>query len=942
MAKSTPSNQPFDETCLTPGSAAYLEQLYSRYQSNSDGISADWKNAFQNLDSIKLSSPRKSAPVHARESVDTEHLRKQAAVQRLVRRYQVYGHLKANLDPLELATNGISVDLSLESVGLTEANFDSKFKFDPLTDSESNPLRSIIDFLERTYCGSIGYEFMYLTDTERSAWLQERVENDKLKPKISNDDRREILKLLTMAEGLETYLHSKYVGQKRFSLEGGESLIPLIREAILLFGEAGAQEIVIGMAHRGRLNVLVNILGKAPSDLFGEFEGKESSADSKRMNEQGDVKYHQGVSSDISTPGGIVHVAMAFNPSHLEIINPVVEGSVRARQHRRKDEERKQVVPILIHGDAAFAGQGVVMETLNMTHTRGFNVGGTLHVIINNQIGFTTSNRADARSTTYCTEVAKMVQAPIFHVNGDDPEAVIFVVRLANEYRMKFHTDVVIDMVCYRRHGHNEADEPTMTQPTMYRVIGETPPIRRKYAERLVEQGVLSDEDVQRMLVEYRDSLDRGEVVAGQIIDIAKAEKMIDWTPYLETKWDTPVDTKVSLEKIRELDEKMQQLPEGFKLHPRVSKLMSDRSKMAGGELPGDWGFAEMMAYASLIDEGYFVRLTGQDSGRGTFSHRHALLHDQLSRDVHNQLHSVRHNHSCQVINSLLSEEAVLGFEYGFSTTDPDALVVWEAQFGDFANGAQIVIDQFVTSGDAKWARLCGLTMLLPHGYEGQGPEHSSARLERFLQLCAHDNIQVCVPTLPSQIFHLLRRQAIRKFRHPLIVMSPKSLLRHKRAVSDLKQLADGGFQNVIDEMDETIDKEGVVRVVLCSGKVYYDLLEIREHMNINDIALVRVEQLYPFPGDELKNTLALYPNAEEVLWCQEEPKNQGAWYQIWHLIRDCLAPNQKLLQASRDEAASPSVGNYRVHLEQQEKLITEVMTVASITETQGARAYAS
>ena len=812
-------------------------------------------------------------------------------------------------------------------VGLSESDLSEKFKLDAVEDSASLPLSKIQEFYEQTYCGSIGFEFMHITDPKRLEWIQSRIERPNMRPVVSDSDRREILKLLTMAECMETYLHMKYVGQKRFSLEGGESLIPMLHELVNLCGETGGKEVVIGMAHRGRLNVLVNILGKSPAEVFGEFEGNLSVTDTY-MKEHGDVKYHQGFSADINTQGGIVHVALAFNPSHLEIINPVVGGSVRARQHRRGDTEKREVTPVLIHGDAAFAGQGVVMETLNMSHTRGFDIGGTIHVIINNQIGFTTSNKLDARSTVYCTEVAKMVQAPIFHVNGDDPEAVVAVARYAHAYRMQFHTDVVIDLVCYRRYGHNEADEPMMTQPIMYDAIKKIVPVRRKYATELDERGIVPSAESQKMIQDYRDNLDRGEVVAGQIIDPAKTEKMVDWTRFIDSKWSDPVDTTITLKKIDELTGKLLELPENFTLHNRVKKIMDDRASMAAGKVPVDWGFAEIMAYASLIDEGIPIRLTGEDIGRGTFSHRHALLHDQKSRDVYCPLKSIKEPEDCEMFNSLLSEEAVLAFEYGYSTTDPETLVLWEAQFGDFVNGAQIVIDQFISSGFAKWARFCGLTLLLPHGYEGQGPEHSSARLERFLQMCAGDNMQVCVPSTPAQSFHMLRRQAIRPYRKPLIVMSPKSLLRHKRSVSDVRDLTRFGFQTIIDETEENLDREQVVRVVLCAGKVYYDLFEMRDHLDIEDIAIARIEQLHPFPTSELSYLLQSYPNATEVVWCQEEPKNQGAWYQIWHRMRNCLMKNQTLKCTSRDEAPSPAVGNYRVHLAQQERLITQALTV--------------
>ncbi len=918
--------------------AAYLESLYSEFESAPEDVSEVWRDTFKSLN--RTTSDVSTVAV-AEGLVSEDYVRRQAAVQRLVRRYQVYGHLNARLDPLDLANGWHTTDLSLSSVGLEESDLNETFKFDAVNSSESISLAQIVEFYQETYCGSIGYEFMHITDPNRLEWIQERIEQTALRSVITDQERRHILRLLTMAECMETYLHMKYVGQKRFSLEGGESLIPALNELVQLSGTAGGKEVVIGMAHRGRLNVLVNILGKAPVEVFGEFEGNLPMS-GHWSQEHGDVKYHQGFSSDINTPGGIVHVALAFNPSHLEIIDPVVSGSVRARQHRRRDTTKNEVTPILIHGDAAFAGQGVVMETLNMSHTRGFEVGGTIHVIVNNQIGFTTSNRLDARSTVYCTEIAKMVQAPIFHVNGDDPEAVVSVARLAHAYRMKFHTDVVIDLVCYRRYGHNEADEPMMTQPVMYEAIRKIVPTRRQYAERLVAERVISDEDVQTLMMEYRDNLERGEVVAGQIIDPAKMEKIVDWTPYFAAEWSDPVDTTITLKKCRQLNVALNEVPDGFVLHSRVKKILADRMQMAAGKQPVDWGFAETMAYASLLDDGVQIRLTGQDVGRGTFSHRHALLHDQKSREVFCPLKSIRHAEDCQIYNSLLSEEAVLGFEYGYATTDPSTLVLWEAQFGDFANGAQIVTDQFISSGFAKWGRLCNMVLLLPHGYEGQGPEHSSARLERFLQLSAGGNIQVCVPTTPAQTFHMLRRQALRLYRRPLVVMAPKSLLRHKRAVSDVRDLSRYGFQTIIDETDEEIDRDAVVRVILCTGKVYYDLLEMRERMNITDIAIVRIEQLHPFPVVELTHILRSYVNATEIVWCQEEPQNQGAWYRIWHRIRECRSSRQKIICSSRPEAPSPAAGNYRLHLSQQEKLVIEALStvrnIVSIADTRSAK----
>src|SRR6185312_297973 len=711
---------------------------------------------------------------------------------------------------------------------------------------------------------------------------------------FSPEERRNILWQLTAAEGLERYLHTKYVGQKRFSLEGGDSLIPLFDDLIQRAGVTGVEEVVIGMAHRGRLNVLVNILGKSPSVLFSEFEGKYDTAASKGS---GDVKYHKGFSADLRTPSGNVHVVLAFNPSHLEVVDAVVEGSVRARQERRGDAAGDRVVPILVHGDAAFAGQGVVMETMQLSQARGYYTGGTIHVIVNNQVGFTISNPRDARSTMYCSDVAKMLEAPIFHVNADDPEAVVFVTRLALEYRMRFHKDVVVDLVCYRRHGHNEADEPAATQPVMYGVIRKHPTSRQLYADRLAADSVLTADDAAKMVEQYRQGLDEGRPQARASLGMIGNKYTVDWSKYTQD-WSERVQTGVELKRLRALGERITSYPENFTLHPRVAQVMANRKKMLAGELPFDWGCAETLAYASVLEDGFSVRISGQDSGRGTFFHRHSVLHDQKSGEVYIPLqHVLERQPRFQVIDSVLSEEAVMGFEYGYSTTEPDALVIWEGQFGDFANGAQVIIDQFISSGEAKWGRLCGLALFLPHGYEGQGPEHSSARLERFLQLCAENNMQVCVPSTPAQMFHMIRRQMLRAIRKPLIVMTPKSLLRHDLSVSSLEEIKRGTFAQVIGEQED-MPADKVRRVVFCSGKVYYDLLKARRKENLKDVALVRIEQLYPFPTDEYEAVLKKYSNAREFVWCQEEPQNQGAWYNIRHLLQYTSLGRRDLLYA--------------------------------------------
>ncbi len=684
-------------------------------------------------------------------------------------------------------------------------------------------------------------------------------------------------------------------------------------------GGQGAKEIVIGMAHRGRLNVLINILGKSPATLFGEFEG--SMSEMAGVN-SGDVKYHMGFSSNVATPGGPVHLTLAFNPSHLEIINPVVGGSVKARQDRYEQDNQNTVIPILIHGDAAFSGQGVVMEALNMSQTRAYSTGGTVHIVINNQIGFTTDEPEDCRSTNYCTDVAHMIQAPVFHVNGDDPEAVLFTAQLALDYRNKFNKDVVIDLVCYRRHGHNEADEPATTQPLMYQTIRNHDTSRKIYADKLIAEEVISDEQSIAMERDYQNLLEEGKVVSRPVLGDSIYFFTTQWKKYFSQNWETPCNTAISMERLRYCSDRLQCLPTGFELHSRVSKIMENRRKMAAGALPLDWGFAENLAYASLLLDGRNIRLTGQDIGRGTFFHRHAILHNQINGESHIPLaHLDEKQGRTQIYNSLLSEAGVLGFEYGYSSTDPETLVIWEAQFGDFANGAQVVIDQFISSGESKWGRLCGLVMLLPHGYEGQGPEHSSARLERYLQLCAEQNIQVCTPTTPAQQFHLLRRQLLRTYRKPLVIMSPKSLLRHKLAVSTLEDMTNGKFEPVLGEVDE-IKAKNVTRVVLCCGKVFYDLIEARRHDQLEHVAIIRLEQLYPFPVDQLSEELDKYNKTTELIWCQEEPKNQGAWYQIRHRIVEYINPKVELLYSGRLPSSAPAVGTFTTHIEQQKQLV--------------------
>lgn len=929
---------------LSGGNAAYVEELYELYLHDPNAVPEEWRTYFQKLPAegstatdvshstirdhfvLLAKNQRRAQPVSA-GSVSSEHEKKQVEVLRLIQAYRMRGHQAAKLDPLGLWQRPAPVDLSINHYGLTNADLDTTFRAgDLFIGKEEASLREIFDALQQTYCRTIGAEFTHIVDSEQRSWFQQRLESVRGRPTVSADVQSHLLERVTAAEGLEKYLGTKYPGTKRFGLEGGESLIPMLDELIQRSGSYGTKEVVIGMAHRGRLNVLVNTFGKNPRDLFDEFEGKK-----KVELGSGDVKYHQGFSSNVMTSGGEVHLAMAFNPSHLEIVSPVVEGSVRARQDRRNDTVGDKVLPISIHGDAAFAGQGVVMETFQMSQTRGFKTGGTVHIVINNQVGFTISNPLDSRSTEYCTDVAKMIQAPILHVNGDDPEAVLFVTQLAVDYRMQFKRDVVIDLVCYRRRGHNEADEPNGTQPLMYQQITKQRTTRELYAESLIKAGRLDAERVQAKIDEYRNALDNGLHVVKSLVKEPNKELFVDWRPYLGHAWTARHDTRFDLKTLQELSAKLLELPEGFVVQRQVSKIYEDRQKMQAGGLPINWGYAETMAYATLLFEGHPIRMTGQDIGRGTFSHRHAVLHNQKDASTYLPLKNLFDGQpKFDLYDSFLSEEAVLAFEYGYSTTTPNALVIWEAQFGDFANGAQVVVDQFITSGEHKWGRLCGLTMLLPHGYEGQGPEHSSARLERYLQLCAEHNVQVCVPTTPAQIYHLLRRQVIRPLRKPLIVLTPKSLLRHKLAISTLEELAEGSFQTVIPEID-TLDPKKVTRLVLCSGKVYYDLLEKRRAEGREDIAIVRIEQLYPFPEDDLVEILAPYTNLKDAVWCQEEPMNQGAWYSSQHHMRRILTRHNKELvleYAGRDASAAPACGYASMHAEQQEKLLQDAFTV--------------
>jgi 2-oxoglutarate dehydrogenase E1 component len=918
---------------LFGGNAPYVEELYEAYLDNPGSVPDNWRKYFDQLQHMPATDGQESTRDQAHAPVvesfalrakanafvqrgqepDLTVAMKQVHVQSLIAAYRSLGSRWADLDPLKRQDRPGIPELDPAFYGLTEADLDQVFSATNTYFSKATTmtLRDIIKALKDTYCRSIGAEFMHASDPAVKRWVQERLESTLSAPTVTPERKKHILQQLTEAEGLERYLHTKYVGQKRFSLEGGESFIASMDELVNHAGESGVQEIVVGMAHRGRLNMLVNIMGKMPGDLFAEFEGHHAEGLT-----DGDVKYHNGFSSDLSTRGGPMHLSLAFNPSHLEIVNPVVEGSVRARQERRGADGYKQVLPVLVHGDAAFAGQGVVMETLNLAETRGYGTGGTVHLVINNQIGFTTSDPRDTRSTIYCTDVSKMIEAPVFHVNGDDPEAVVFATRLALDFRMQFGRDVVVDIVCFRKLGHNEQDTPSLTQPLMYKRIGVHPGTRQFYSDKLTAQGVLQAGEGDQFVKDYRRYMEDGRRTIEPVLTNYKSKYAIDWAPYLSAKWTDQADTAVPAAELKRIGEKLTTVPDGFTPHSLVTKLLNDRRAMARGEQNLDWGMGEHLAFATLVAAGYAVRITGQDSGRGTFTHRHAVLHDQNRErwddGSYVPLQNVAESQApFTVIDSVLSEEAVLGFEYGYSCADPNTLTIWEAQFGDFVNGAQVVIDQFIVSGEAKWGRQSGLTMMLPHGYEGQGPEHSSA-------------IQVVQPTSAAQIFHLLRRQMVRQFRKPLVILTPKSLLRNKDAGSPMSDLSSGRFRPIIAEVDDKINAASVKRVLVCSGKVYYDLINGRKERKDNTVAIIRAEQLYPFAHKTFEAELRKYPKATEVVWVQDEPQNQGSWFYVQHHLYQNMSSGQKLGYAGRVASASPAVGYLAKHLEQQKALVEQ------------------
>ncbi|MEZ2721809.1 2-oxoglutarate dehydrogenase E1 component [Paenalcaligenes hominis] len=931
---------------LFGSNATYVEELYELYLDNPSSVPSEWRDYFDQLQHLPATDGKEATRDQAHSPIiqsfaerakanalavrtgapDLSVATKQVSVQSLIAAYRSLGARLAALDPLKRTERAAYAELDPAFYGLTEADLDQVYSATNtyFTKSDTMTLRDMLKALRDTYCQTIGAEFMYMSDPVAKRWIQERLESVHGRMDFSADQKRNILQQLTEAEGLERFLHTKYVGQKRFSLEGGESFIACMDEVVNHGSDLGVQEVIVGMAHRGRLNMLVNIMGKMPADLFAEFEGKHA----ENLTD-GDVKYHNGFSSDLSARGGAVHLSLAFNPSHLEIVNPVVEGSTRARQDRRGDAAGEQVLPVLVHGDAAFAGQGVVMETLNLAQTRGYGTGGTLHIVINNQIGFTTSDPRDTRSTLYCTDVVKMIEAPVFHVNADDPEAVAFVTQLALDYRQTFRHDVVIDLVCYRKLGHNEQDTPSLTQPLMYKAVAQHPGTRKLYADKLVAQGILAENEPDEMVKAYRQLMEDGQRTVEPVLTDYKNKYATDWTPFLNAKWTDHADTGLPLAELTRIGEKITSVPEGFNVHPLVKRMLNDRRAMVRGEQSIDWGMGEHLAFASLVANGYTVRITGQDSGRGTFVHRHAVLHDQNRErwddGTYIPLQNVAENQAnFTVIDSVLSEEAVLAFEYGYASAEPNTLTIWEAQFGDFVNGAQVVIDQFIASGEAKWGRHCGLTMMLPHGYEGQGPEHSSARLERFLQLCADNNMQVVQPTTGAQIFHVLRRQMLRPFRKPLVLLTPKSLLRNKAATSPLSELVEGNFKPVIGETQDHIKADKVKRVLVCSGKVYYDLINARTERERDDVAVIRIEQLYPFAHKSYQEELRKYPNATELVWVQDEPQNQGAWFYIQHHLVENMTANQKLSYAGRAASSSPAVGYLAKHNEQQKALIDQ------------------
>lgn len=910
------------------GNSEYLEILYEDYLENPNSLPSEWKKYFDSIQNGQIDVSHKSIEEQFKNKkfptetkVEISENSKASDVQNLINAYRRRGHQVADIDPLGLRLKKEVPDLELGFHNLSENDLESSFSISNFQNSKELSLKNIISSLKQTYTASLGYEFMHIMDSRIRRWFLDKIEGKPTPYSFNSDEQEHILKRLVDSEGLEKFLASKYPGAKRFGLEGGESLVPLLDTLIEDFGSRGVKELVLGMSHRGRLNVLINVMGKKPSELFTEFAEDFEEDDTKT----GDVKYHLGFSSNILTSGGEVHLALGSNPSHLEIVNPVILGSVKARQDRRLDSTKDLVVPILMHGDASFSAQGVVMEILQLSQTRAYGVGGTVHIVVNNQIGFTTSLKEDARSTEYCTDVAKIIDAPIIHVNGDDPEASVMAAKLAVDFRDTFKRDIVVDFVCYRRRGHNETDEPFATQPMMYKEITSKNTVTELYLSDLLNSDSEINEKYEVFKSNYRKSMEKGEMVAESMASDPDHSLHFDWSQYIKPNLKKSYPTNVSLQHLKESMAPGFDFDEGTNVQKQVAKLYDERKEMLEGKIPMNWGFAEMAAYATLLKENYPVRITGQDSRRGTFSHRHLVIKDQLTGVGHVPLAKLNNgNKKFEIYDSLLSEEAVLGFEYGYASTWPEGLVIWEAQFGDFVNVAQVVIDQFIVSAQTKWDRLSGLTMFLPHGYEGQGPEHSSCRLERFLQLCAHENIQVCVPTLPSQIFHLLRRQVIKPLRRPLVVLTPKSLLRNPMATSELSDLTNGTFKNIIIDQSKNTPR----KIILCAGKVYFDLLKHKEDMKIKNVEIVRIEQLYPFPDSELISYTKSV-KSKNFVWVQEEPENMGAWLMIRHRLEKVLNETKKgfkLNVIARNASASPAGGYQKYHIKRQKEIVAKAL----------------
>lgn len=976
---SASKNKVFQTTSfLSKSNSSYIEQMYEKFCNDPNQLPDSWKQYFDalgeekelinketngaswapkkiksNVD-IDLDSYEKFIPSNLSYSIE-EKIKKEKPQSSpieleqstkdsvraimMIRAYRIRGHLKADLDPLGLIKKENCPELLPETYGFTENDLDKKIFLDEVLGLKYATLREILEILNRTYCSNIGIEFMHMTDPEEKSWIQQRIEGKDKEIQFTERGRKAILNRLIEAEGFEKYLAKKYVGTKRFGLDGCESLIPAMEQIIKRGGALGCKEVKIGMPHRGRLNILTNVIQKPLKKIFKEFSGDPGIASG---GVSGDVKYHLGASANREFDNNLVHVSLTANPSHLEAVNPVVLGQVRAKQDYHDDAERNKVIPILLHGDAAFAGQGIVAECFAMSGLTGHNIGGTIHIIVNNQIGFTTQPEF-SRSSPYPSEVAKMVQAPIFHVNGDDPEAVTYCAKVATEYRQKFKRDVVLDIFCYRKYGHNEGDEPSFTQPLMYKKIKEHPSTLQKFADRLISEKVLTKEEFEDEKNAYQKRLDEEFEASKSYISNEH-----DWFTGVWSKFTTELghdrrgDTGIEIEKIKNLGKKLAHIPEGFNAHKTISRIYDARSKMFETGKDFDWAMAETLAFASLVDEGYGVRLVGQDSVRGTFSQRHAAINDQVTGERYYPLkHISNEQGQVEIIDSLLSEMGVLGFEYGYSLTDPDTLVLWEAQFGDFANGAQVIFDQFISSGEKKWTRASGLVMLLPHGYEGQGPEHSSARLERYLQACAQENIQVVNCTTPANYFHVLRRQIHRTFRKPLVVFTPKSLLRHKRCISEIEDFTkQNSFHRVLSDRAEysaynlipLAKDDEIEKVILCSGKVYFDLVDERENLKANKVQIVRIEQLYPFPVKTLARHISRFKNAKKFVWCQEEPYNMGAWNHVEPYINRTLeyikANSTKVIYTGRTPSASPATGFLKKHLAQQLEIVNKAITI--------------